>query len=454
MGCRGCAEKKGSALAVPGVPGEEGSLSAAVEMSSEDLMLPLKVDKAIRALRLELCKQCNEMVHNEDGSPTDRYLVGEWEGELHCGNPNNPEVASDAERYGCGCAVEELATWENAQCPRLKWGPGHEIRSDIIPMFTAPREGMLPGVIDYIGPTHTPDGVSDCSGIGDVMVQCVVAQALQRFHAARDIKVRFLTVNGRLSWAALAAPDLEIHSLSDMHRTPGEFVQHSAPLRALEIDATCRMQGQNRHQFLAAQLGVPKNYVEEWDVRINDDAMAVADDFLTIPKKDGRPIICVSPHSNSPTRQWPLRHWCQLIERLKHKGFAVFILHRPIPPGVPDPIRSIPVRRFGSNDPHQVAAVIQQSDMTVGCDSGMCHVAGLLRKPALAVCGPTVGSIVFGGWPTVRQVQAPGSCTGCLWFQENGWKPWCGFGCGALADTQPSMVEPRIENILKEIGRL
>jgi hypothetical protein len=411
------------------------------------------VDEWILKMRLAICRQCNEMVRDESGAPTDQYLVNTWQGKLHCGNPNNPDVAVDPKRYGCGCAVEELAVWEDAHCPRLLWGPGREFRNSIIPMFAAHTDEMLPGMIDYIGPTKTMEGVNDCAGIGDVMVQGVVVQAIKRFNADRGVGVRFLTVPGRTAWAELAAPNVEVWNLTDPARVPGEFVQHSAPLRALEIDATCRMQGQNRHQFLAAQFGVPEDYVEDWDIHINDDAIEEADQFLAAPKKSGQPIVCVSPHANSPTRQWPLRHWCHLIERLK-KRFAVFVLHRPIPPGVPDPIRSIPARRFGSNDPHRVAAVVKQSDIVVGCDSGMCHLAGILRKPALAVCGPTEGSIVFGGWPTVRYVQAPGSCTGCLWFRDGGWKPWCGFGCGALADIKPSVVEPRVAGILEETGGL
>ena len=100
----------------------------------------------------------------------------------------------------------------------------------------------------------------------------------------------------------------------------------------------------------------------------------------------------------------------------------------------------------------KIAAVIEKTDIVLGNDSGMCHVAGFLRKPALALCAPTSGSIAFGGWPTVRWMQAEGSCTGCLWYQDDGWKPWCGFGCELLADIKPNKVIPMAESILREEG--
>jgi len=68
----------------------------------------------------------------------------------------------------------------------------------------------------------------------------------------------------------------------------------------------------------------------------------------------------------------------------------------------------------------------------LGNDSGMLHMAGFLGIPSIAVCGPTDGNIVFGGYKSVEIIQGPGECTGCLWFKSNGYTPWCSHGCKVI----------------------
>ena len=449
MGCNGCGKSQVKK------PPKKTTDDYLVEHDVTPPEEPLPADSLIPRMRMALCDKCEESVLDEDWKPTESKLAGQWDGKLHCGNPNDPGTSKDVHRFGWGCAVEDRASLDSTVCPREKWGPGNIFFSTDVPLMLPEKNETRSGVIDFVGPTLTDENINDCAGIGDVMIQAVVAQAIKRFHAKRGLQVRFITVEGQTRWARMACHDIEVLGLTDVKRMPpGEFQQQSAPLRALEVDATCRMQGQNRHQFLAHQFGVPPEEVERWEMPLGDDAYIAADDFLSIPRKAGRPVVCVSPFANSPTRQWPIRYWVELIERLKRRKLAVFTLYRPLRPGEVDPLRNLPGRNFSSHNPEEVAAVIDRSDIVVGNDSGMCHVAGILRKPALSVCGPTDGHIVFGGWPTVRHIQAPGACAGCLWFQDGGWKTWCSFGCGILADLKPDVVIPRVEEILLETGVL
>lgn len=459
MGCKGCGKAKAEPKKTPAdYLAEPATAVATAPTSPAKKVMPdetMGTDDLLPRMRVALCRKCEEKVLEADGTPTEQLLPGYWDGKLHCGNPNDPGTITEPKRFGWGGAIEDRAAEFDAVCPRKRWGPGRSFYNTVIPLIMPEKQETLPGVIDFIGPTRTVEGINDCAGIGDVMVQGVVAQAIQRFNEKRGLRVRFITVEGQVKWANMSCPGIEVLGLNSVERIPpGEFTQHSAPLRALEVDATCRMQGQNRHEFLAQQFGVPQEEVERWDIHLSDEAYAAADEFLAIPRKAGRPIVCVSPFANSPTRQWPLRHWVEVIDRLKKMKLAVFTLYRPPRQGEIDPLRNMPTRSFTSFDPYRVAAVIARSDIVIGNDSGMCHVAGILRKPSLSVCGPTDGNIVFGGWPTVRHIQAPGSCAGCLWFQDGGWQPWCGFGCGILADLKPSVVIPRVEGILREEGLL
>ncbi len=89
--------------------------------------------------------------------------------------------------------------------------------------------------------------------------------------------------------------------------------------------------------------------------------------------------------------------------------------------------------------------------MVIANDSGMAHVAGFLRIPTLAICAPTDGDVVFGGYESVRVIQAKGSCTGCLWFKENGFKPWCAKGCDIMHDTKPEVVIEAVGEVLASV---
>ena len=455
MGCKGCgptrAEPKPKKLASDYLvePGEPTALSKRAPVE------PAKADALLTKMRVELCHRCGEVVLDADGNPTDQRLAGQWNSKLHCGNPTDERTATDPARFGWGCPVEDRAIEDDAVCPRKKWGPGRNFYDTALPIIPIERGETLPGVIDFIGPTRTPEGVNDCSGIGDVMVQGVVAQAVQRFNKARGLRVRFITVAARLKWAKMVCPDLEVLALDDATRVPGEFTQHSAPLRLLELDASCKMLGQNRHQFIAQQFGIPHAEVEQWDVPLDEAKLAEADEYLSIPKKAGRPVVCVSPFANSSSRQWPLRHWIELIDKLKKElKVAVFITASPGDAERLGKGKAFPTRKFTSTDPQLVAAMLSRCDLVLGNDSGMVHVAGLLRRPAIAICAPTLGSVAFGGWPTVSHIQADGPCSGCLWFQDGGWKPWCTYGCDQLADIKPAMVMPRVDEILRETGVL
>ena len=446
MGCDGCGKARAA-------PKPKKTAEDYLDGPATATVAPPATDPLIAKMRLAMCERCEEKVLDADGGPTDQRLQGHWEGKLHCGNPNDPDTATDSRRFGWGGAVEERAVVDAEVCPRKHWGPGRSFFHTEIPMLPTDRAETLPGVIDFIGPTRTAEGVNDMSGIGDIMVQGVVAQAIKRFNAERGLRVRFLTVEGQVNWAKMSCPGIEVLAVNDMARLPpGEFGRHSAPLRAVEVDATCRMQGQNRHEFLAHQFGVPVEETETWEMPLTEEAYAVADEFLSVPRKAGRPVVCVAPYAHSPTRQWPVRYWVELISILEKLKLAVFTLYKPPREGEHDQLRKLPIRAFKSTDPQEVAAVVARSDMVIGNDSGVCHIAGILRKPALSICGPTDGNIVFGGWPTVRHIQAPGACAGCLWYQDGGWKPWCSYGCGILADLKPAAVLPRIKKILQEEG--
>jgi len=439
MACAGCAEKA-SKLAAQ-AKGPPGTIRFTAKKGA-----PLKAASRVRDMRRRLCSMCREFVYDEEGHPTLEKLYAPYKGKYYCGDPNEPRTDTDEKRFGCGCNVDERVKWETAVCPRGRWGPGKRVSANVIAYFDKPAGAVQQDLYDFIGPARCGrDGTLDCTGIGDVMVQGTAAQAVFHQKARNGMRVRFVAVAGRERWAQLSTGGLmEVVKFEDPHRSRALYAIHSAPIKAVEIDATCRLRGICRQELIALEHTTPQEDTRKWKVEIPDAAMKKADEFLRHPKREQRPIIAFSPWTNAIVRQWPIRHWGHLSELCKAEGFAICLLDAPRPKGKTVPSDAFPYPKFRSNNPWEVAAVISKVDLVIGNDSGMPHVAGFVGTQALAICGPTVGDVAFGGWPTVHPIQSPSKCSGCLWFKDGGWKPWCSFGCQALNELLPETVFERV----------
>lgn len=413
---------------------------------------PLKASSRIRDMRRRLCSMCNERVLDDRGTPMLEKLYGSYRGAYYCGDPNEPRTDQDPKRFGCGCNVDDRVMPETAVCPRGRWGPGKRISTSVIAYYTKAEGGVQSDLYDFIGPARcSRDGMIDCTGIGDNMVQGVAAQAIWKQKQKEGLRMRFVAESHRMEWARLATGGkMDIADFGDPHRTRAMYSVHSAPIKAVEIDATCRMRGICRQELIALEHMTPPNETRSWEVNIPPESFKIATEFLLHPTREQRPIIALSPWTNAAVRQWPIRHWGHLSELLRKQGFAVCLLDPPKPSGKQVPSDAFPLPKFRSANPYDVAAVVSKVDMVLGNDSGMPHLAGFVGTQALAICGPTDGEVAFGGWPTVHPIQAPGKCTGCLWFQDGGWNSWCGFGCQTLNDLKPSTVLDHVVSVMNE----
>lgn len=440
MGC-GCAEKKKKKQRQK----RRGTIRFNAKKGK-----PLKAASRIRDMRRRLCAMCNEFVLDPEGKRTIEKLYGPYKGDHYCGDPNEPQTDTDPKRFGCGCKIDDRVLYETAVCPRGRWGPGKRIGANIIAYFNKPDGAVEKDLYDFIGPARCGrDGMIDCTGIGDTLVQGVVAQAVWKQKKAEGLRVRFITVDHRMDWARLAtAGKMDVLDYGDPHRKRAMYAVHSAPIKAVEIDATCRLRGFCRQELIGMEHYLPAGATQDWDMKIPDDSRQKAAEFLRHPIREQRPIIAIAPWTNASVRQWPIRHWAQLAERLKKQGFAVCLLDPPKPKGKAVRSDAFPFPKFRSGNPFDVAAVVSKIDLLIGNDSGMPHLAGFVGTSAIAICGPTEGKVAFGGWPSVKSIQAPGECTGCLWFKDGGWKSWCGFGCELLNTLSPQTVIDRAVDII------
>ena len=314
-----------------------------------------------------------------------------------------------------------------------------------LPPDNTPSERILPGVIDLIAPSR---GTHDAAGMGDSFLIGSVAQALQKKYP--DFSVRIITLENVRDWAALASNGMQTDDINNTRRKLGERAAYSSALNTYRVDEACLAGGINRHQFYAQQFDVSYDEVKKWSVKVDGRAIEKMNTWLRPALDELRPIVAISPFATKFTRTWPLRKWLNLIIRLQERNFAVYVLDHPRMANDPSPAHHLMAKLLASPNVHEVAAVVMQSDLLIAGDTGTAHLAGWTRTPALALCGPTNGNIVFGGWDTVEHIQAPciEEAPGCTWSQKRGWRTWCALGCDALESLSVEAVEQRAIEML------
>ncbi len=147
--------------------------------------------------------------------------------------------------------------------------------------------------------------------------------------------------------------------------------------------------------------------------------------------------VVLSPFSAWESRCWPLWHWLELEKLLYANGIATVILDAPKPgeEGRTGPFRG--AKLIGEH-PAKVAAVIKGALCVVGNDSGMIHVAGMMRTPGIGITHPVSDRGILDLYPTIKSVKSVGLTPGAVFDSvlasiRAGLEP--GFPADAFAET-------------------
>lgn len=128
---------------------------------------------------------------------------------------------------------------------------------------------------------------------------------------------------------------------------------------------------------------------------------------------EGQPVLVIHPGPSWPIREWPVSHWCRLVEQLRAAGFTQ-IIHL----GTSQAGRSVPtipgtfplVDRLSLEE---TAALIAYATLFVGIDSGLLHLAAAVKTPAVGLWGPTSAHLRFNEQNARSFVTATVPCQGC-----------------------------------------
>jgi len=398
-----------------------------------------KVNEHTRRSRWALCVSCD--IKDKDG---DR-LFREVKGVPYCGIPrsiwNPTKIIRNEKEIGCGCNLEDKVTWENAFCPHKRWGPGLTVGGNsfiILPGKT--KQEVIPDTIDVVIRYSDPEGGVNLTGIGDTVAPMPVIHALA---VNREKTVRARVIQTRARWAELFWPNIAIDSEeSDI----GDEVIKLNPKNAFGMDFMCEDQGVSRHEFWFKSLGL-EEYRPKFDIPLDAIEWAKENTHEARAIK-GQQIVCISPFSNSVSRTWPKHHWIDLVEMFQAENIHVVMID-----GDPRRGAMIPATRFWGWGPKNIAALMEFSDLYIGNDSGMTHIAGLYEIPSIALCSATSCKTVFGWYKNMHCIQAPSACTACLWRGEHGYRRSCSATCEALWNITPNTVFNAAMHTLEEVKK-
>ena len=129
-------------------------------------------------------------------------------------------------------------------------------------------------------------------------------------------------------------------------------------------------------------------------MHIPDDALEMSDAFMEESFTGAKKVVAIHVPVDRPEKQWPLKHFAVLADMLLADGrFDVLLTWGP---GQQEMVRKVaslalrnPVIAPETDSLKQYMALIQDSDMYFGGDTGPMHIASALDVPVVAVFGGT-----------------------------------------------------------------
>ncbi len=157
----------------------------------------------------------------------------------------------------------------------------------------------------------------------------------------------------------------------------------------------------------------------------------------------GYVVLC--PFTDLRSRDWPQYYWLALEEMLYKAGIKTIIVGalRKIKPQRVDQFRSAMALNSEEKPipPETIAGILYNAAAVVSPDSGLAHLAGLLGKRTIVVCGWSVGERIYSFYPSATSLQGGLPCSGCWTCASKGWdKERCEVVCDNLSTVLPQQV--------------
>lgn len=122
----------------------------------------------------------------------------------------------------------------------------------------------------------------------------------------------------------------------------------------------------------------------------------------------GQPYVLANPLAGWIGKQWPLENYIRLAEMLKERGLA-FVMN--ISPASANLFAGHPGISIHTSSLEGLIGATRDAAAVIGVDSGPLHLAAALRKPGVAIFGPTDPARNGPYGDTIRVLRDPAAVT-------------------------------------------
>ena len=287
-------------------------------------------------------------------------------------------------------------------------------------------------------------------GVGDIIIAGTVLHALAKKYPKTMLMVDCQN-HDKESWIKMVYPNY--HMLRDDSGRefggvkPLKIIETKGPWCDLELPGVHAPNFTHTHEVWAALSGVkPERYTLEIPVEDLQWAM----NYLNNPSY----TVILSPFSRNIVNSWPNSYWLRLIDELLNSKVRILINDNEF---IKETNFNMGCKGCGSNyqpnfeifkdfeklpnvEASKIAALISCSDLVVGIDSGLCHVAAMLDRPTIVLAAPTSGRKLYGWYQTAKVFEASAHCSPCYMPWLRPMSKQCSRGCPLMKVITPEMV--------------
>ena len=195
-----------------------------------------------------------------------------------------------------------------------------------------------------------------------------------------------------------------------------------------------------RYLDVARYLGAQVDSLEDVQFPMPDlskETCAVHERLRELGWNGGEYVVIV-PGARWWTKEWPLEHYVTLANKLVAEGTAVVLAGGPDDASKGKAIASgcqseLVFDMTGKTSLRELAALIKGCSFYISADTGPLHFAAALKKPLVAMYGPTKADRTGPyGSKNSEVILSPASCAGCLKKNCQNWH--------CMHDITPEMV--------------
>lgn len=165
-----------------------------------------------------------------------------------------------------------------------------------------------------------------------------------------------------------------------------------------------------------------------------------------------RTRIGIQVFASNNIRSYPFFLFEKLIDKLWEKGYEIFLFgsQNQIPLSSKD--RLINFTEFNPSPSFiESASIMKTCDLFIAPDSSLCHVAGALEIPTIALFGPFPSELRTAHAHSIKSIEGKGDCAPCFHHTFNGKQFPEGMPCeekgycSVLANIDPEIILMEIE---------